>query len=138
MKVKEKFDFMKTNKDNVKKLVRDVAILPIMDDLVNRVNKIVIHAYQFIKLYCSHLFKNKQTLPLIDVRRKKGLCSFVLKHKRTRPFLRRASLFHVCFCASAKTRHGKVMCYSSLIYSKSLQREKIILTCALKIICLNN
>jgi hypothetical protein len=59
-KVKEKkkeednFDFMKTNKDNINNIIKDKSILPIINDLVNRTNKIVIRAYQFIKLYCIY------------------------------------------------------------------------------------
>ena len=59
-KVKEKkneednFDFIKTNKDNIKNILKTPnTILPIINDLVNRTNKIVIHTYQFIKLYMN-------------------------------------------------------------------------------------
>ena len=51
-KDEENFDYMKTNKDNINNMIKDQTILPIINDLVNRTNKIVIHAYQFIKLYC--------------------------------------------------------------------------------------
>jgi hypothetical protein len=47
-KDEENFDYMKTNKDNIKNVLRDPTILPIINDLVNRTNKIVIHTYQFI------------------------------------------------------------------------------------------
>jgi len=71
-KVKEKkkevdnFDYMKTNKDNIKNVLKDQTILPIINDLVNRTNKIVIHAYQFIKLYCIFLYENELKFPVID------------------------------------------------------------------------
>jgi hypothetical protein len=71
-KVKEKkkdaenFDYMKTNKDNIKNVLKDQTILPIISDLVNRTNKIVIHAYQFIKLYCIFLYDNELKFPVID------------------------------------------------------------------------
>ena len=71
-KVKEKkkedenFDYMKTNKDNIKNVLKDPNILPIINDLVNRTNKIVIHAYQFIKLYCIFLYENELKFPVID------------------------------------------------------------------------
>ena len=71
-KVKEKkkqednFDFMKTNKDNINNIIKDNTILPIINDLVHRTNKIVIHAYQFIKLYFIFLYDNKRKFPLID------------------------------------------------------------------------
>jgi hypothetical protein len=41
-------------------------ILRIIQDLVIRTNKIVIHTCQFIKLYCIHLFDNNMQLPIID------------------------------------------------------------------------
>ena len=71
-KVKEKktgeenFDYMKTNKDNINNMIKDQTILPIINDLVNRTNKIVIHAYQFIKLYCIYKYENNLQLPIID------------------------------------------------------------------------
>jgi len=46
----DNFDFMKTTKDNLLNIIKDPTILPIIHDLVNRTNKIVIHAYQFLKL----------------------------------------------------------------------------------------
>ena len=72
LKVKEKkndednFDYMKTNKDNINNMIRDISILPIINDLVNRTNKIVIHAYQFIKLYCIYQYENNIQFPAID------------------------------------------------------------------------
>jgi hypothetical protein len=71
-KVKEKknddenFDYMKTNKDNINNMIKDNTILPIINDLVNRTNKIVIHAYQFIKLYCIYQYENNIQFPVID------------------------------------------------------------------------
>jgi len=76
-KVKEKknedenFDYMKTNKDNFKNILKDNSILPIINDLVNRTNKIVIHSYQFLKLFLIHLYDNNQIFPIID---KEYLC----------------------------------------------------------------
>ena len=74
-KEEENFDFMKTNKDNINNVLRDPNILPIINDLVNRTNKIVIHAYQFVKLYCSFLYENKLNFPVID----KGFIMHVFK-----------------------------------------------------------
>ena len=76
-KVKEKkkdednFDYMKTNKDNIKNIIRNPNILPIINDLVSRTNKIVIHTYQFLKLYLIMLYDNNQYFPVID---KQFLC----------------------------------------------------------------
>ena len=58
---------MKTNKDNLKNIIKDNAILPIINELVIRtIHKIVIHAYQFLKLYLLHLYKNNKTFPELD------------------------------------------------------------------------
>ncbi|ATZ80118.1 hypothetical protein BMW23_0056 [Bodo saltans virus] len=65
-KEKENFDFMKTNKGNIHKLIKDKMVLSIIDELVVRVNKIVIHAYQFNKLFCSYLYNNHFPLPFLD------------------------------------------------------------------------
>ena len=69
--VDENFDYMKTNKDNFKNILKDNSIMPIIDDLVNRTNKIVIHSYQFLKLFLIHLYDNNQNFPVID---KEYLC----------------------------------------------------------------
>jgi hypothetical protein len=70
-KVKEKrneetFDYMKTNKDNIKNIIRDERLLPLINDLTIRTNKIVIHSYQFLKLYLIHLYENNQPFPEIN------------------------------------------------------------------------
>ena len=65
-KDEENFDYMKTNKDNINNMIKDQTILPIINDLVNRTNKIVIHAYQFIKLYCIYQYENNIQFPVID------------------------------------------------------------------------
>jgi hypothetical protein len=62
----EKFDFMKTNKDNIANIIHKPETINIIEDLVFRVNKIVIHAYQFLKLYCIYLYTNNKTFPNID------------------------------------------------------------------------
>ena len=62
-KDEENFDFMKTNKDNIKNVLKDNNINPIINELVSRTNKIVVHSYQFLKLYFIHfihLFHNNQ------------------------------------------------------------------------------
>jgi len=62
----EKFDYMKTVKNNINNVLKDKAILPIINDLVIRTNKIVIHSCNFIKLYCIYLYENDLEFPLID------------------------------------------------------------------------
>ena len=47
----EKFDYMKTNKDNIKNIVKNDEILTKLNDIVINVQKIVIHTYiQFYKI----------------------------------------------------------------------------------------
>ena len=62
----EKFDYMKTIKNNINNVLKDKAVLPSINDLVIRTNKIVIHSCNFIKLYCIYLYKNDLEFPLID------------------------------------------------------------------------
>ena len=62
----ECFDYMKTNKDNLKNIIKDTSILPIIEELVIRTNKIVIRAYQFLKLYLLHLYENNIPFPEVD------------------------------------------------------------------------
>jgi len=59
-------DYMKTIKDNIKNVIRDETILNNINDLVIKTNKIVIHSYQFLKLYLLDLYKNNKSFPLID------------------------------------------------------------------------
>ena len=62
----DNYDFMKTNKDNIKNIIRDHETLKIINNLAIKTNKIVIHAYNFIKLYCIHLFENNLDFPEFD------------------------------------------------------------------------
>ena len=69
VKVKKKednYDFMKTVKDNIKNIIKDDSTTSIINVLATKTNKIVIHSYQFIKLYCLDLFKNNKPFPKID------------------------------------------------------------------------
>ena len=59
-------DYMKTIKDNIKNVIRNENILVDINDLVIKTNKIVIHSYQFLKLYLLDLYKNNKSFPLID------------------------------------------------------------------------
>ena len=61
-----KFDYMKTNKDNIMNVIKSPYYVSIINDIVINVNKIVIHTYQFLKLYLIHLYDNKKEFPLID------------------------------------------------------------------------
>jgi len=63
----ENFDYMKTNKDNLLNILKDDSILPIINELVLRTNKIVIHSYQFLKLYLLHLYENNKIVVTDEV-----------------------------------------------------------------------
>ena len=62
----ENFDYMKTNKDNINNVIKNPNVLHIINDLVSRTNKIVIHSYQFLKLYLLYLYDNNISFPIID------------------------------------------------------------------------
>ena len=60
------FDYMKTNKGNLAKVIRDPGKVKIINDMVERTNKTVIRAYQFIKLYFIHKYENNIKFRIID------------------------------------------------------------------------
>ncbi len=62
----ENFDYMKSNKDKLENILKDKSILPSIFDLVNRTHKIVIHSYQFLKLYFIYLYNNHIPFPKLD------------------------------------------------------------------------
>jgi hypothetical protein len=62
----DSFDYMKTVKNNLDQVIMNKDIKLIMEDLVHRTNKLVIHAYQFIKLYCIHCIRSNINLPYIN------------------------------------------------------------------------
>ena len=62
------FDFMKTNKDNIKNVICDKNQMIVINDIVIRTNKIVIHSYQFLKLYLLNLYKNNKGLEYLIIR----------------------------------------------------------------------
>ena len=61
----ENFDYMKTNKDNIQNVIRDKHLLNNINDIVIRTNKIVIHSYNFLKLYLLNLYNNNKSFTLI-------------------------------------------------------------------------
>lgn len=62
----EQFDYMKTNKDNINNVIRNKATITKLNDIVTNTNKIVIHAYNFIKLYCLYLYEHDKDIPTLD------------------------------------------------------------------------
>ena len=65
-KEEDNYDYMKTIKDNIKNVINDNSTVSKINDLVIKTNKIVIHSYLFIKLYCLYLYKNNKLFPKID------------------------------------------------------------------------
>ena len=61
-----KFDYLKTNKDNIMNVIKSPYYVSIINDIVVKVNKIVIHTCQFLKLYLIHLYDNKKDFPVIN------------------------------------------------------------------------
>jgi len=57
---------MKTNKDNIMNVINYPVHINTINDIVVKVNKIVIHTYQFLKLYLIHLYDNKKDFPIIN------------------------------------------------------------------------
>ena len=62
----ETYDYMKTNKDNIKNVIKNNDDLIIINNLAILVNKIVIHTLQFLKLYILYLYDNNLDFPKID------------------------------------------------------------------------
>jgi len=57
---------MKTNKDNIMNVINYPTHINIINDIVVKVNKIIIHTCQFLKLYLIHLYDNKKDFPKIN------------------------------------------------------------------------
>lgn len=71
VKVKKKddannFDYMKTTKDNIKNVIRDKSLIENINKIVINTNKIVVHSYNFLKLYMLHLYENNKQFPILD------------------------------------------------------------------------
>jgi hypothetical protein len=62
----DEFDYMKTVKNNLDRVIMNEDVKFIIEDLVHRTNKLVIHAYQFIKLYCIYCNLYNKDIPFID------------------------------------------------------------------------
>jgi phage tail tube protein FII len=67
------YDLMKSNKDSLINIIRNIKIdtnkktaIDIIHDAVYRVNKIVIHTYNFLKLYILYLYDNNLDIPFIN------------------------------------------------------------------------
>ena len=62
----EVFDYMKVNKNSLKNIIKDNNIINILHDAIFRVNKIIFHTYNFLKLYILYLYDNNLSIPLIN------------------------------------------------------------------------
>lgn len=60
------FDYMKSNKTNLKNIVIDDNLVIKINLMVNKINKIVTHTYQFIKLWLLYLNKFNKKIPIIN------------------------------------------------------------------------
>ena len=60
------FDYMKSIKNNINNVLLNKSLLPKINDVVDRTNKIVVHTYQFLKLYLINLFDTNKQFPKIN------------------------------------------------------------------------
>ena len=60
-------------------IVKDDTFLEQLNDVVIRVNKIVIHTYNFLKLYIIDCYKKKKQTPNIDI---KFIMNIMIKKSR--------------------------------------------------------
>ena len=63
---KEKLELMIVNKCPLKNIVKDNKILSDINNLVNKVNKIVIQTYQFLNLFLIYKYDSKKEFPYIN------------------------------------------------------------------------
>ena len=70
--IEKYFDHMKTVKNSIKNIIKPKkfsdkrTLHNILQDAVYRTNKIIIHTYNFIKLYILYLYEKNEDLPIID------------------------------------------------------------------------
>ena len=55
-----------TVKTSLRSILRDQRHREAFEEIVFRCNDIVVSSYQFIRLYCVHLFEQNQPLPTLD------------------------------------------------------------------------
>ena len=56
----------RTIKTSLKSIIKNPEIHKKINDLVLRINPIVIDTYQFIRLYCLHLYHQQRPIPDFD------------------------------------------------------------------------
>ena len=56
----------RTIKTSLKSIIKNPIIHQKINDLVLRINPIVINTYQFIRLYCLHLYQQQRDIPDLD------------------------------------------------------------------------
>ena len=56
----------KSVKTSLKSIVKDNKTIKIINEIVCRMNKINIHTYHFLKLFCIHYFEKHDSLPVIN------------------------------------------------------------------------
>jgi hypothetical protein len=66
MKTKKKKSHFKTIKTTFKSVIKDSENISIIENLVSDINDLVIHTYQFIRLYILYLYKEKNKFPEIN------------------------------------------------------------------------
>ncbi len=56
----------KTIKTSLKSIIRNKSNIEKINEVVYRMNLIITHTYQFLKLYCLHTFRNEGCIPIIN------------------------------------------------------------------------
>ena len=56
----------RTIKTSIKSIIKNPEIHQKINELVLRINPIVIDTYQFIRLYCLHLYHQQRPIPDLD------------------------------------------------------------------------
>ena len=62
----EKLEFFIVNKNTLKNIVKSDELIDNINDVVSKVNKIIIQASQFINLFFIHLYDYNKPFPIID------------------------------------------------------------------------
>ena len=74
-----KLSVIKTNLNNI---IKNKDFLKEINKIVININKIIIHTYQFLKLYLLYCYKNDNKLPQIDEKLIKGVINIICNYDK--------------------------------------------------------
>jgi hypothetical protein len=119
------YDLMKSNKDSLINIIRNIKIsankkttIDIIQDAVYRTNKIVIHTYNFLKLYILYLYDNNLDIPLINEHFVKMIMRVISSRKDNRGGSK----------SSKKTvnMNKKLISFYNIFYKKTINKNDIV------------